>query len=290
MFNAHPSHLPNRFYDGGMRHGIAIPSSEKHEMMNFLNTPRDDVEQQPPTWVEWSTAADTDTESTEINDVDSESSSSSDEETEEYRPFLHLPQNPNGRRCRCGSTTHMTINSFACPLNPRNVAAAGATVRDDDAAANDDVSDSSDDDDTAADGDNDSDSSDDDDAAANGDDDSDERVDEGDIPPNIEDSSRPLRPRRRLGLPTRRRRSTLDVNNVDTPPRRRPRISGSEVEIDVGTKVKSPGTRWKLPATTIYDGEVVRKRMFRGVLRFEVKWQDGVIEYLRKEHIVPLLC
>ena len=111
-----------------MRHGIAIPTSEKHEMMNFLNTPRDEVEQQPPAWAEWSTAADTDTESTEIIGSDSESSSSNDEEDEEYRPFLHLPPNPNGRRCRCGSTTHMTINSFACPLNPRNLAAAAATT------------------------------------------------------------------------------------------------------------------------------------------------------------------
>ena len=103
-----------------------------------------------------------------------------------------------------------------------------------------------------------------------GDDDSD------DNPPNIESSPRPLRPRRRLGLPTRRRRSSLGATNLEGPSRRRPRIqqedNRSEVEIDVGTKVKSPGTRWQLPANTIYHGEVVKKSMFRGAVRFEVKW------------------
>ena len=288
IFNAHPSRLPNRFYDGGMRHGIAIPSSEKDEMMNFLNTPRDDVEQQPPTWVEWATEADSDTEST-VHVDDSESSSSGDEEEEEeYRPFMHLPPNPDGRRCRCGSTTHMTNNSFACPLNPRNVAAAAATTiaRDDDAAANgdDDNSDEGDDDDAAANGDDDSDEGNDDDAAANGDDDGD------DNPPNMESSSppsRPLRPRRRLGMPTRRRRSSLGDTRPQGPSRRRPRI---QAEIDVGTKVKSSGTRWQLPATTMYYGEVVKKSTFRGAIRYEVKWQDGVVEYLREEHMGPLLC
>jgi len=176
----------------------------------------------------------------------------------------------------------MTINSFACPLNPRNVAAAGATVHDDAAAGNDDSDESDDDDASAGNGDDDSAQRDDDVASAgNGADDSD------DIPPNIEGSSTPLRPRRRLGMPTRRRRSSLGDTGLG-PSRRRRRI---QVEIDVGTKVKSPGTRWKnLPATTIYYGEVIKKSMFRGAIRYEVKWQDGVVEYLREEHIVPLLC
>ena len=37
-----------------------------------------------------------------------------------YQPFLHLPPNPDGRTCKCGSTTHLTVQSHACPLNPRN--------------------------------------------------------------------------------------------------------------------------------------------------------------------------
>ena len=301
-----------RFYNGEMRHGITIRGTHADEMMTFLNTSREDADHQPPAWVEWHTASSCESsESTIENESSGSSDSSDDDDDDEYQPFLHLPENPDGRRCRCGSTTHMTINSFACPLNPRNVAAAGATVHDDAAAGNDD-SDESDDDDASA-GNDDSDESDDDDAsaangdsdesddddasAANGDDDSDQRDDDDasagngaddsdDIPPNMEGSSTPLRPRRRLGMPTRRRRSSLGDTGLG-PSRRRRRI---QVEIDVGTKVKSPGTRWNLPATTIYNGEVIKKSMFRGAIRYEVKWQDGVVEYLREEHIVPLLC
>ena len=284
-----------RFYNGEMRHGITIRGTHVNEMMTFLDTSREDADHQPPAWVEWHTASSCESSESTIENESSGSSDSSDDDGDEYTPFLHLPENPDGRRCRCGSTTHMTINSFACPLNPRNVAAAGATVHDDTAAGNDESNESDDDDASAGNGD---DESDDDDASAgNGDDDSDQRDDDdasagngaddsNDIPPNIEDSSTPLRPRRRLGMPTRRRRSSLGDTGLG-PPRRRRRI---QVEIDVGTKVKSPGTRWNLPATTIYNGEVIKKSMFRGAIRYEVKWQDGVVEYLREEHIVPLLC
>ena len=285
-----------------MRHGIAIPQRDANEMLEFLRTSRDDADNEPPAWVEWDTESDS--ESSESS-VQHESSGSSDSSDDEYLPFMNLPANPDGKKCRCGSTTHMTVNSFACPLNPRNVAANAATARDDAAVVHDDdVSDSDDGDDDAAESDDDDDAATvrDDDAAADGDtaesdDDDDDAAVDGDAAEDNDDATasetRPVRRRRRLGLPTRRRRQ-LVPNNPDHPPSRRPRIendaSESEVQIDVGTNVKSPGTRWKLPATTIFTGKVVSKRLFRGVLRFEVRWQDGVVEYLKQEHIVPLLC
>jgi len=230
-----PFHLLNRFYDGGMQHGIAIPESEKNEMLNFLTTSRDDVDHEPPTWVEWSTASDTESSAeSHADDNSSESSSSSDEE-EEYRPFLHLPPNPDGRRCRCGSTTHMTVNSFACPLNPRNTVARDG-VAENDASSNENDKDA------------------------------------GHVPVR----------RRRLGLPTRRRRRRSNVaNDVIAPPPRRPRIEKDpNVELRVGTAVASPGTRWNLPASTMYQGVVVAVKK----KRVHVKWQDGVVEYMNKEH------
>ena len=251
-------------------------------MLSFLTTPRGGADRSPPAWGEWQTASESDS-----SESSAESSVSSDDDgDDEYQPFLKLPENPDGRRCRCGSTTHMTINSFACPMNPRNITenVHGATVgRGDDADASndddDDDADASDDDDDddadASDDDDDADASDDDDdddADASDDDDDDD--DANDNPPDLDPELPPPRRRRRLGLPTRRRDSTLVVNK----------------SIDVGTKVKSPGTRWQLPATTIYNGEVVKKSMFRGALRYEVKWQDGVVEYMRKKHIVSLLC
>ena len=69
---------------------------------------------------------------------------------------------------------------------------------------------SGDDDDAPASGDDDATASGDDDVAENDRHDGD---DSDDIPPNIGDPPRLLRPRRRLGLPTRLRRR-LDVNNL----------------------------------------------------------------------------
>jgi len=273
-----------------MKHGISIPERDANEMLSFLNTPRDDVAQEPPAWGEWNTASD----ETESSESSAESSVSSDDDNDDrYQPFLQLPANPDGRRCRCGSTTHMTINSFACPLNPRNITenvdntVDGATVgRDDDADVNNDdddddadVNNDEDDDDDANDS---SDNPPDLDSADGGDDGvekGDDANDKGNNTPDLDSAHPPPRRRRRLGLPTRRLRrinagATLVANE----------------SIDVGTKVKSPGTRWNQPATTIYEGVVVRKSMFRGAVRFEVKWQDGVVEWLRKQHILPLLC
>ena len=65
--------------------------------------------------------------------------------------------------------------------------------------------------------------------------------------PTTNDETRPLRRHHRLGLSTRRRRQIVDNNVVASPASRHPRIDNhtneSEVEIDVGTKVKSPDSR-----------------------------------------------
>ena len=254
-----------------------------------MNTSRDDAVYEPPAWVEWDTASGSESSETSVQDESSRSSDSSDDD--EYRPFMHLPANPDGRRCHCGSTTHMTVNSFACPLNPRNVAVDATTVCDGNATTHGDGRDDDVDDDASGSDDDDVTGSDDDDATGS-DDENKNDDDSSENPPDVNVTS-PVCRRRRLGLPTRRRRQ-LVPDNLGAPPSRRRRIandtSKSEVQIDVGTNVKSPGTRWKLPATTIFKGKVVKKSIFRGVLRFEVKWQDGVIEYLKREHILPLLC
>jgi len=307
-------------------------------MRRFLSTSREDTNYEPPTWCEWDTASVTsDTEASGSNDDEASVSSDSGDDDDEYRPFMSLPPNPDGRRCRCGSTTHLTVNSFACPMNPRNVA---PNVHDDDGEENDDdngenddgggesddnTSGESDDDGGESDDDDGGESDDDDDDGGESDDDDDDggesddddggESDDGDggesddvtdanddggndkvpstkvqVRPVRPDQVRPVRPRRRLGLPTRRRRQ-ITTSNVGAPPSRRPRIENeSEVNIDVGTKVKSPGTRWNLRAGRIFHGQVVAKRTYRRVLTFTVKWEDGAVEYLKKEHILPLLC
>jgi len=272
-----------------MQHGIAIPESEKNEMLNFLTTSRDDVDHEPPTWVEWSTASDTESSAeSHADDNSSESSSSSDEE-EEYRPFLHLPPNPDGRRCRCGSTTHMTVNSFACPLNPRNTVARDGVAENDANSNENEITVARDDVvETGNDGvaENDASSNENEITVARDDvvETANDGVAENDASSNENDKDAghvPVR-RRRLGLPTRRRRRRSNVaNDVIAPPPRRPRIEKDpNVELRVGTAVASPGTRWNLPASTMYQGIVVAVKK----KRVHVKWQDGVVEYMNKEH------
>ena len=109
-----------RFYTGDIRHGIHIPRQDKTEMLDFLDSGPGDT---PPEWINWRavTATDGDDSSTSSSDDSSTSHDvSSDEDTDSDTPFLHLPRNPDGRKCRCGSDTHLTIQSHACPLNPRN--------------------------------------------------------------------------------------------------------------------------------------------------------------------------
>jgi len=106
----------DRFYTGEIRHGINIPRHDKDEMLDFLaNGPADTL----PEWVNWTvdTPASPDDDS---SDTSTSHEVSSEEDSDEETPFLHLPQNPGGRKCRCGSSTHLTIRSHACPLNPRN--------------------------------------------------------------------------------------------------------------------------------------------------------------------------
>ena len=104
------------FYEGRMRHGIPIPAAEREEMLRFLRARLPPGP--PPAWKQWHPEdPDLTPDEDEGRDTPEESS---EEEGDEYVPYLHLPENSGGRTCRCGSRTHLTTNSHACPLNPRN--------------------------------------------------------------------------------------------------------------------------------------------------------------------------
>ena len=42
-------------------------------------------------------------------------------------PIGHFAPNPDGKLCRCGSTTHMTVTSHRCPLSKRWAVPGGDT-------------------------------------------------------------------------------------------------------------------------------------------------------------------
>ena len=108
----------SRFYDGTMKHGIKIPQQYKEEMLNLL------VEGPPegaaPGWIDWGDLVPSSSDDDDNGDSSSEASTDDSDSGVDYAPFLTLPKNKNGRKCRCGSDTHCTTQSHACPLNPRN--------------------------------------------------------------------------------------------------------------------------------------------------------------------------
>ena len=107
-----------RFYSSINRHGIRIPKSCKNEMLELLEAgPRTAA---PPPWVDWGAGANVHVDA--VDDYESDSDNNDfyrPDEDEDYTPFLVLPKNKDGRVCRCGSDTHLTVQSHACPLNPR---------------------------------------------------------------------------------------------------------------------------------------------------------------------------
>ena len=107
------------FYDGSMKHGIKIPREDREEMLHYLEHGPGNGPETPPTWINWSDNQTT--TATTGDDDESSSSSVSDEEDTDgpYVPFAHIPKNKNGKKCRCGSDTHLTTNHSACPLNKK---------------------------------------------------------------------------------------------------------------------------------------------------------------------------
>ena len=101
-----------------MKHGIKIPTQYKEEMLNFLR--EGPPEGAAPGWIDWGDLVPSSSDDDDNGDSSSEASADDSDSGVDYAPFLTLPKNKNGRKCRCGSDTHCTTQSHACPLNPRN--------------------------------------------------------------------------------------------------------------------------------------------------------------------------
>ena len=101
-----------------MKHGIKIPTQYKEEMLNFLR--EGPPEGAAPGWIDWGDLVSSSSDEDDSGDSSSEVSGGDSDSDDVYAPFLALPKNKNGRTCRCGSDTHYTTQSHACPLNPRN--------------------------------------------------------------------------------------------------------------------------------------------------------------------------
>ena len=89
----------------------------------YHHKPAGPPEGDPPGWINWGSVAneapEADPHESDPHESDS-SEVSSDEKEDDGLPFNVLPKNKDGKTCRCGSDTHLTVQSHACPMNPRN--------------------------------------------------------------------------------------------------------------------------------------------------------------------------
>ena len=59
----------------------------------------------------------------------------------------------------------------------------------------------------------------------------------------------------------------------------------------VGMKIKSSGSRWKLPETEVYYGVVLSERKFRGKMVCKVRWEeDDFVEYIPEKDVREMIC
>ena len=105
-----------KFYLHKFQHPVHIPIHEQQEMLYFCdNGP---AEATPPAWIDWTLPNTTVPDVVETN-PDATSAPVVRARTDVYRPFL-APRltNARGRKCKCGSTTHLKVSHCECPLNP----------------------------------------------------------------------------------------------------------------------------------------------------------------------------
>ena len=79
---------------------------------------------------------------------------------------------------------------------------------------------------------------------------------------------------------------------ITTPPQKRTAktvITFPIRRFAIGTKIKSNGTRWKLPENQFFYDEIVANRKYRKSFRYDIKWADGVIERVLHKHVFTMI-
>ena len=108
------------FYRHAFPHPCHIPFPDQREMLRFLNDGPSECT--PPEWIPWGDVV--------VEEADHPAAAAatttvptSPRRGAVWRPFNQPRVNDNGKRCRCGSRTHLKITHHACPLNPERVRA-----------------------------------------------------------------------------------------------------------------------------------------------------------------------
>ena len=107
-----------KFYDRKFSHPVYIPAADKQEMLSFLQ--EGPVAASVPKWFDWDSV-----EGCSVRPADKPSLTTSamcapePKRTGVWRPFLQPRPNRNGKKCKCGSTTHAKVTHSSCPLNTK---------------------------------------------------------------------------------------------------------------------------------------------------------------------------
>jgi len=115
-----------KFYKRQFRHPVHIPENEQQEMLSFLR----DGPPPPsaPAWISWTHDDTADVHVVPPSPVQSPpvpASCPAVRRQKVWRPFLAPRENPSGKKCKCGSTTHLRVNHRDCPLNPKRARSDG---------------------------------------------------------------------------------------------------------------------------------------------------------------------
>ena len=106
------------FYNRRFAHPVVISDSDKGEMLSFLQD--GPVPASAPAWIDWD-KADCGSRPETVVDPVALRLSAPEPSRKVWRPFMQPRVNPDGRKCKCGSTAHLKITHSLCPLNPKRV-------------------------------------------------------------------------------------------------------------------------------------------------------------------------
>lgn len=107
-----------KFYLRQFIHPVHIPDQARYEMLSFCqNGPSPNI---PPQWIQWDAHTPDD-----LPDPTPAPPPVLLKGKKKWQPFMSKKSRKRKRaqaKCRCGSTSHKTVRSKVCPLNPRNLA------------------------------------------------------------------------------------------------------------------------------------------------------------------------
>ena len=106
-----------KFYTRKFAHPVFISETDKREMLSFLQQGPEAASL--PEWVDWNHGSSVRPHQPQQPTTTTLSAPEPTRRKKLFRPFLQPRHNSNGKKCKCGSTSHAKVTHSSCPLNPK---------------------------------------------------------------------------------------------------------------------------------------------------------------------------